>query len=162
MKKTLNLGCGDRTFETYPTKDYNCINFDNRTDLRNVDIVGDVTELDMFEDGEFDYVLASDLIEHFPLVYTAAILTEWKRVLKKGCILEIRTPNMEFCVSHYIKHRNCQHMSWMLFGGQDYQGNFHYVIFDRKWLKEIYTPLGFEEVSYEEESSNMIIKIKKV
>jgi predicted SAM-dependent methyltransferase len=161
MKKTLNLGCGERTFETYPDKDYTCINLDARTDLPNVDINGDVRDLSQFQNETFDYVLASDIIEHFPLAITVSILTEWKRILKQDGILEIRTPNMEFCVQHYLKHKNCQHMSWMLYGNQEHDLNFHYVLFDRKWFNEICTTLGLKEVSYEEESSNMIIKLEK-
>ena len=78
MKYTLNVGCGERTFEEYP-EGYKCINFDRR-DLDCVDEVGDVKDLSRWKNGHFEYILASDIIEHFPISETDSILTEWKRV----------------------------------------------------------------------------------
>ncbi len=60
MKKTLNLGCGERTYKHYPTEEYECINFDIRSELKNVDVVGDVRDLSMFDDESMDFFLGSD------------------------------------------------------------------------------------------------------
>ena len=69
MKHTLNLGCGGRTYEEYPSG-YKCVNFDAREDLEGVDVVGDVGDLSAFENQTFNYILASDIIEHFPITKT--------------------------------------------------------------------------------------------
>ncbi len=160
MMKTLNLGCGDRTYDEYP-KGYTCLNMDNRDDLDVVDIVGDVRTLTRFSDEEFDYILASDILEHFPFKQTETILNEWKRVLKKEGILELRVPNFEAIVRHYNKHNNMQHCSWMLMGGQDYSGNFHYVMFNEKWLREICDGVGFLFMSCEEVGPNLVMLLRK-
>jgi predicted SAM-dependent methyltransferase len=160
MKKTLNVGSGDRSYDEYP-EGYTCMNMDAREDLDTVDIVGDIRDLSRFDDGEFDYMLASDILEHFPLVQTLAILTSWKRVLKVGGILELRVPNFEAVIRHYQANKNMQHASWMLVGGQEYSGNFHYIVFNEKWLKEICAEAGLTCIACVEEDPNIVMKVKK-
>ena len=161
MKKTLNLGCGSRTYAEYP-KGYTCYNYDERDTLDNVDIVGDVRDLSRYSDEEFEFILASDLLEHFPISQTEDILAEWRRVLVPGGILELRVPNFEAIIRHYQQHKNCQHSSWQIYGAQDYPGNFHFVMFNEKWLKEICVNAGFKFLSCVEEDPNIVIQVEKV
>lgn len=157
MKKTLNIGAGGRTYKHYPTNNYECINFDSR-ELENIDVVGDARNLEAFSDEEFDFILASDIIEHFPLALTQSVLKEWKRVLKIGGIIEFRLPNLAAICKQYIDTRNARNVSWLLYGGQDYAGNFHYVGYDRRFLKEECTKAGLLELTYSEEGFNMIVR----
>lgn len=160
MKKTLNIASGNRTYEEYP-KGYSCLNMDERADLDVVDIVGDVTDMSRFSDGEFDYLLASDILEHFPIVNTQALLVEWGRILKAGGILELRVPNFEAIVRHYQQNKNMQHASWMIMGGQDYPGNYHFIVFNEKWLREICESVGYTFRSCVEEGPNLVMKVRK-
>lgn len=161
MKKTLNVGAGGRTYKTYPTNNFECVNFDERS-LPNIDVVGDVTDLNMFEDEEFDYILASDIIEHFPVAKTKDVLREWIRVLRKGGMIEFRLPNLAaICKQYFDGGRNAKNVSWLLYGGQDYPGNFHYVGFDRAFFKSICTEVDLEELTYQEEGFNMIVRYRR-
>ncbi len=160
LKKTLNVGSGNRTYEEYPVG-HTCFNMDARSELAVVDIVGDVRHLERFADEEFDYILASDILEHFPFAQTGDILAEWKRVLKYGGTLELRTPNFEAIIRHYEKYKNMQHASWMLMGGQDYPGNYHFIMFNEKWLHEICEAAGFKFISCIEEGPNIVMKVEK-
>lgn len=158
--KTLNLGCGNRTFKEYPPG-YSCINYDLREDLPNVDEVGDVKFLDVYLDNEFDYILASDIIEHFKIADTTLVLKEWMRVLKPNGIIEFRLPNLKVICEKYVKGiHNAKMTSWLLYGGQDYAGNFHYVGFDREFFKDTCLQVGLEEIDYKEEGNNMVIKMR--
>lgn len=162
MRLTLNLGCGSRIYEEYPPG-YRCVNFDVRSNLDGVDVVGDVEDLGMFKDQTFNYILASDIIEHFPITKTEDLLKEWFRVLKSGGIIEIRTPNMEWAASHYIQHGDAKFVSHHIFGGQNYSGNFHYVMFDPEWLSTICAsvkliPMGVERPPGH---SNFILRVYK-
>lgn len=160
MKKTLNVGAGGRTYETYPAPNFKCINLDARA-LPNINVVADVTNLHMFLPGEFDYILASDIIEHFPISKTVDVLKEWVRVLKLGGIIEFRLPNLAaICRQYFAGGQNAKNISWLLYGGQDYPGNFHYVGFDRAFFKEVCSSVGLFEVSYQEVGFNMIIKYR--
>ncbi len=161
MKKTLNIGSGNRTYEEYP-KGYTCLNMDERENLAVVDIVGDIRDMTRFEDEEFDYLLASDILEHFPIVQTLTILDRWKKILKVGGILELRVPNFDAIIRHYNSNKNMRHVSWMLMGGQEYLGNHHYVVFNEQWLKELCAEVNLVFVSCVDEGPNLVMKVKKV
>lgn len=160
MKKTLNVGCGSRTYIEYP-KGYVCTNMDEREDLDGLSLAGDVTKLIAFDNEYFDYILASDILEHFPLKKTVDILREWCRVLKIGGNIEFRVPNLVEICKHYAQHSDATHVSWLLYGGQDYPGNFHYICFDRKMLTELCATVGLDVIEYREEGTNFILHTKK-
>lgn len=160
MKKTLNVGCGERVFKEYPSG-HTCINYDERN-LNCVDVIGDVRKLD-FPDEEFNYVIASDIIEHFKISETENILREWKRVLKVGGIIEFRMPNLKAICQKYINGvHNAKMCSWLLYGGQTYAGNYHYTGFDREWFRSIIEPLGFKEIEYKDADNNFEMKVKRI
>lgn len=162
MKLTLNVGCGDRTYDFYPTNEYKCINFDVRDNLKKVDEVGDVRDLSRFDNETFDYILASDVIEHFPLAETQNILKEWGRVLKVDGVIEFRLPNLRALCDRYVKGEHTAKLtSWLLFGGQDYPGNFHYVCFDREFFKSVVEPVGFVEIEYKDMDNNFEAKYRR-
>lgn len=92
----LDLGCGDEKITS------NVIGVDLRK-LTNVDIVGDATDLYMFEDNQFDYVYSSHFLEH--LYDPVKALIEWRRVLKHNGYLILYLPHMD----HY-KEYNPEHL----------------------------------------------------
>lgn len=159
-KITLNVGAGERTFKEYPPG-HKCINYDERNIPGHTDEVGDVRKLP-YDDETFDYILASDIIEHFPISETNKILTEWKRVLKVGGVIEFRLPNLETICKKYVKGEHDAKMtSWLLFGGQTYRGNYHYVGFDKKWFISILKENGLEPYDFKESGNNFEIKGRK-
>lgn len=169
-KLTLNLGCGERIYPRYPNAGYKCINVDMRR-LPNVHTICDVVHLP-FLANTFDYVLASDIIEHFPIAKTTSVLEEWKRILKPEGAIEFRLPNLEAIVEDYLKRRQedrsdmkgmpiAHYFSWLLYGGQDYPGNFHYVGFDRRFFASICAQAGLKEVNWKKDGYNMIVIMEK-
>lgn len=161
MKKlTLNVGCGERTFEEYP-KGYKCVNLDVRPNLPHVDVVSDVRKIP-FPDNHFDYILASDIIEHFPIKETNNVLSEWTRVLKQKGIIEFRMPNLRKICELYVKGvHDAKLTSWLLYGGQGYKENFHYIGFDRQFFKTFIHKHGFVEIEYKLSGNNFIMKVEK-
>lgn len=159
MKLTLNVGCGNRTYREYPAQ-HKCINYDIRS-LKTVDMVGDVCCLP-FKNETFDYILASDIVEHFPLAQTEQVLKEWTRVLKPKSKIEFRLPNLRAICEKYIQGKHSARLtSWLLYGGQDYAGNFHYVGFDRAFFKEILSSVDLQEEWYREEDNNFVMGARK-
>jgi len=170
-KITLNIGCGGRVYDGYPHPFYKCINYDLRP-LPVVNIVGDVRELP-FKNEYFDYILASDIIEHFPIAHTEEVLSEWLRVLKPQCLIEFRLPNLLAICEDYVKRHQenrsdtyddvpiAHYFSWLLYGGQDYVGNFHYVGFDRRFFKHMCAKVNLIEHSWQKDGYNMIVKMRK-
>ena len=128
----LNLGCGDEIRENF-------LNVDMRKHC-GVDVVCDMRSLP-FRDGSAEEILASDVLEHIPWREVRAVLREWRRVLKNGGRLEIRTPNLEGLMLLYRnrtvgwrredgEEKGIDPIVERLYGAQDHEGNYHYVIFD--------------------------------
>ena len=157
MGLSSNIGCGDKVLKYI--NDFPCINVDIRQ-VEGVDVVCDVRSLPV-KDVSFDRILASDIIEHFPATETKNLLQEWSRVLKRGGHIKFRTPSLKWVAAYYIKHGDAKFVSHHIFGGQDYDTNFHYVIFDNKWLSRLCKSFGLTTIDYKENFSNFILVARK-
>jgi predicted SAM-dependent methyltransferase len=154
---SLNLGCGDKILNDIVG--YKCLNIDKRR-LEGVDVVCDVKHLP-FKNGAFDRILASDILEHFPISETEGLLKEWSRALKISGNMKFRTPSLKWVVAYYTRTGDAKFVSHHIFGGQDYPENFHYVIFDNVWLSRLCLQFGMTVIDYKEDYSNFILVVKK-
>lgn len=68
-------------------------------------ILGDVSK-PFFSDGEFDLIVAGDIIEHLPDPVLKATITECLRILKKGGTLFIHTYSYKIRLSNAQKKRS--------------------------------------------------------
>lgn len=161
MSITLNLGSGTRVYDKYPGQN-KCFNVDIRKGLPKLSVRADLSKSLPFKSESVDYILASDVIEHFPFAKTKILLVEWKRVLKPNGVIEFRMPDLAEICKEYIRTGDMQRTSWLLYGGQDYSGNFHYVGFDRKWFSQICAECGLEEFYHGEIGTNFEIKVRKL
>ena len=166
MKYSLNVGCGHRPMDE--VNKHRCINVDIRPlqhddlykDRRYLFLQCDVRNLP-FPDDFFEAVLASDIVEHFPISITDNLISEWSRVLKPGGKILFRTPNLKWAAEIYLSGRNAEFVSYHIFGGQDYKENFHYVMFDKEWLESICNKYGLTTVKYKEIHSNFELIMRK-
>ena len=142
----LHIGCGEKYLPGY-----------KHVDARNfphVDYVTDkLDKLEMFENDSVDEIYACHILEHFPRVAMkpgkgggSPLLKEWRRVLKVGGILRIAVPNFESIVEEYLSSRNLELVMGLLYGGQNYEYNFHYQTYDFKRLSALLKDAGFSEV----------------
>ena len=89
----LNLGCGHDVRDGF-------INIDLFSDNPLV-VNMDIRRLD-FADNSVDFILASDVLEHFSHRETSSLLSEWYRVLKPGAIIIIRCPSLRLQMKAYM------------------------------------------------------------
>jgi len=100
------LGCGDNYID-------GLVNIDQRSDeetgagsqkytYTKPDIVSDVVHMPMIEKGEFDFLLASHVLEH--IVDPFKTLREWCRIIKAGGSLLVTCPNHEQLPTMLIDH----------------------------------------------------------
>ena len=134
----LHLGCGKRYIPGF-------IHIDQRR-LPHVDYVQDVCDLSNFKDNSIDLIYSCHLLEHFKRVEINKILAEWYRVLKKGATLRIAVPGFEEIIKIYKKYKDLKLVLGPIVGGQDYEFNSHYMIFDFKTLKEHLKIVGFKRI----------------
>jgi predicted SAM-dependent methyltransferase len=138
MSLNLHLGCGKIFIPGFVHVDVR--KFDH------VDHVTSVDKLDMFADNSVDLVYACHLLEHFPRRQTLLVLTEWKRVLRRGGILRIAVPDFAALSKLYQETKDLSLILGPLVGKQDYEYNTHYRVFDYNSLSQLLYSIGFRGV----------------
>lgn len=136
----LNLGCGN-------DKRPNCINLDIRKEVEP-DVVWNLEQLPLpFPENYFDEIIAKDVIEHLPFRKVRDLLKDLYRILKHGGRIYIQTPDLEAIAYKVIldsKYRdNFEDISYWVYGGQDYEFNFHKAGFTIPALKKVLQEIGF-------------------
>ena len=66
--------------------------------------------------------------------------------METGGFLRIAVPNFEAIVEEYLSSRNLELVMGLLYGGQNYEYNFHYQTYDFKRLADLLTDAGFSDV----------------
>lgn len=138
-KIKLHLGCGDVKIPDY-------INVDSRS-TSSTDMVQDITNLDIFEKGSVDEIYACHVLEHFGRYEVKDILSNWNKIMKKEATLKIAVPDFESIVDVYSKTRDLKLVEGPVIGGQTYDNNYHYNIFDFDKLKSLLEDCGFYDVA---------------
>jgi predicted SAM-dependent methyltransferase len=135
----LNLGCGH-----VPLKGY--INIDRR-ELPGVDVLAEVANMP-FDAGEADELFSAHVLEHFPQEQLRRqLLPYWKSLLKPAGLFRAVVPDAETMISEYSAGSYpYDHLREVLYGRQDYDGDFHHNIFTPKHLSELLSEAGFEDV----------------
>jgi len=134
----LHIGCGD-VILPYPFE-----NLDTRP-LKGVDHISEAFPLP-FEDNVFDLVYSSHVLEHFLKIDTQAIINEWVRVLKPEGIIRLSVPSLEALIKIYELSGDMEYIIGPLMGGQTYDQNFHYNMFDKKRLTSYLENAGCEAI----------------
>lgn len=139
----LNLGCGH-----VPLPDY--VNVDRR-ELPGVDVVAEVGRLP-FEPGEVECIMSSHVLEHFPQEQlTRELLPYWHGLLRTGGTFRAVVPDAKAMLAHYSNGEYAfQDMREVIYGAQDYDGDFHYNMFTPESLTTLLVATGFGNVRVED------------
>lgn len=132
----LNLGCGHIALDGY-------LNVDRRA-LPGVDIVAEVDRLP-FGDGELAEIFSAHLLEHFPQEQLRrALLPYYFSLLAPGGRFAAVVPDAEAMLREY-SNGNYPY-DWLrevLYGGQDYDGDFHFNMFTPASMRDYLLEAGF-------------------
>lgn len=141
----LNIGCG----------------FDKKLGFLNVDIDPSCNpDVLLDRDGSlehlprnyFDYILARDVLEHFPRSESLRNLLLWNELLTFDGNLKIVTTDI-LSVAAKMNHKKefAEHYGWTicLFGNQVQHGDFHHTGFTDITLEVMLSAAGFDVVSKE-------------
>jgi len=152
----LNLGCGNDIKEGF-------VNIDMFNNISGVDLVANIIDLP-YVDKSVDYIYSGHSLEHIEIPKITAALKNWNRILKKDSILEIEVPDLEWSLKRWLnetdqnKYVNLE----LIFGNQDYLGDFHYAGFTRGSLKVLLEEHDFKFVEYKSTiDRNIRIVVKK-
>lgn len=139
---SINIGCGEDTKPGY-------INTDIRN-LNGTDLVCEATTLP-FKNNSLNEIIANDVLEHISWRKTSETLKEWKRTLKPGGTLKIKTPNIHTLISTYLNNQiPFEEFIRVTFGNQDYEENTHKTCFHPENLEKTLTNTGFKVMNIEE------------
>lgn len=94
MQKYLNLGCGTRTHPEWTNVDFTA----TAPDV----VAADLTKGVPFNDGAFEAVYHSHVLEHFSKQQAPEFLQECFRVLRPQGVIRIAVPDLEQIVRSYI------------------------------------------------------------
>lgn len=138
--KKLNLGCGLLTKSDY-------INVDVR-ELNGVDVVANVNNLP-FSENDIDEIYAAHLLEHFEDSYLKdELIPYWYKLLKPNGKMRIIVPNIGAMIEDYSKGITpFSQLKEIIFGGQEYSGNYHYTMFNEDKLVSLLRNCGFNKVN---------------
>lgn len=140
---------------------------DIRADLPHIEHVHDIYKPLPFAADTFDEILSWSVVEHISWRNIREVLTNWKKVLKPGGKLEIWVPDLEYLCTMYKEGKVDEHLDksyidtaqkvighyspsvWAMikmFGGQDYQENFHAAMYDWTTMQQMLKSIGFQKV----------------
>ena len=135
----LNLGCGHIPLDGY-------LNVDNRV-LPNVDVVAEVDDMP-FGPGSADEIFSAHLLEHFPLEQMRrSLLPYWSSLLKPGALFKAVVPDAETMLAEYAAGRYpFEELRLVTYGGQEYDGDFHFNMFSKQMLIDCLEEVGFVDI----------------
>jgi hypothetical protein len=131
----LDIGCGESKKGD--------IGLDLRK-LCSVDIVADAHVLP-FKAESFDHVYSSAVIEHFSHREVRNVIVEWTRVLKKEGAIEIECPDLRARAFLFFLNPSWQNVE-NVYGGQDYEGNYHKCGFSFGLLRSLLESCGIRKI----------------
>lgn len=134
----LHLGCGSKHIDGY-------VNIDIRY-LPGVDEVNNVRFLRNYKINSVDEIYCCHTLEHFGRWEYKEVLKRWFDILKPDGIMRLAVPNFKSICEYYTKTNDLKSLMGLLYGGQDYDENFHYMTFDFELLKSDLTEIGFTKV----------------
>ncbi len=138
-KVYIHLGCGEINSPEF-------INVDGRF-FPHIHHVSEVNNLSFFNNDFADLIYASHILEHIAMSSLEDVLIEWKRVLKMGGTLRIGVPDFDTILQIYKENKNDINSIWQpLMGGQEYDKNFHFAVFNKNFLINILTKCGYRKV----------------
>ena len=135
----LHIGCGTNILPN-PFE-----NLDGR-EFEGVDHVSSASDLIQFDDETFDMVYASHILEHHPRNEVESVLKEWVRVVKVDGIVRISVPSFKSATQIYDKTGKLENILGPLSGGQTYDYEFHYCLFDERTLTALMKKCGLTAI----------------
>lgn len=139
MISNLHLGCGTTYLPGFT-------NVDSR-EGPNVDLVCDFLQLP-FPDSSVNTIYMCHSLEHIPLHSVLPFLRGCRRILKNKGSIYISVPDFSVLASLYLSCRVPLSMIVRaIHGGQEYEGNLHYVSFDSAFLTNILQQAGFSRIT---------------
>lgn len=138
-KTMLHIGCGDINAPGF-------INIDARPQDHIQIVTSNLLQLKMIPDNVADLIYMSHVLEHVSHSKVETTLREMHRILKDGGVLRVSVPDFDKIISIYQENeRDINSIVGPLMGGQTYDFNYHYAVFNDSNLRKAMLKGGFRE-----------------
>ena len=135
----LNSGSAEKRMKGF-------VNVDIRKKV-NPDVVDDIAVLKKFKNNSADLIYVCHVLEHFKRDEYFNVLKRWTEVLKPGGKLRLAVPDFEQVAKLYLTGKyELKTFLGLLYGGQTYEYNFHYMGFDFRSIRKDLKKLGYEKI----------------
>jgi predicted SAM-dependent methyltransferase len=118
-----------------------------------VDHVCDAADLSLFDDGCFECIYASHVLEHFDFKdQVQSVLLEWHRVLAPGGKLMVSVPDLDtiawlFTNKHNFTPDDRFLLMRMIFGGHVDEHDYHSIGFNFEFLYSFLSATGYKNIT---------------
>ena len=138
-KRYLHTGCGTnilpKPFENLDLRDFD-----------GVDHISAADDLSQFNDNTFDKVYASHVLEHYKRNLVEDVLSESVRVTKVNGIIRLSVPSFKSASEIYQQSGKLENILGPIVGGQTYEYEFHYCVFDERTLTSLMKKCGLTAI----------------
>lgn len=164
----LHLGCGTVYKDGW-------INIDNNSDknIKKLDLNYDLSDGIPFEKDSVDYIYNEHFLEHLTVEEGQVFLKDCLRVLKKGGVMRIAMPDLEYSVKEYFnsnwKEENAEefkkfHLEFIQTRAERLNMAFrwwgHKWLYDKEELERRLREAGFEQIRFCEWNKSEYIELK--
>lgn len=154
-KKIVDIGCGELVRQEL-VDEGELVRVDIRDEV-DPDYRCDVRQLP-FENGEFDVVFSSHVLEHFPRNEYLSTLKEWVRVLKENGELRLILPNVKWAAEQIMQNKMDSDVLNVLYGAQTNPFDFHYNGLTPERMEQDLKSVDVEVKNIEHIGYNMLIR----
>ena len=135
----VNLGCGTLTLDGY-------VNVDGR-EVSGVDVVAPADNLPMAP-GSIDELFSAHFLEHFSEEQLhRGLLKYWVSLIRPGGTMRAIVPDFESMVDAWkAKAIPFETLRAVMFGGQEYEGDFHFTMYTVESLTQLFELGGLADV----------------
>ena len=116
----------------------------------DIDFIGNINNLDQFDDESCEEIYASHIIEHVDQKTVLNTLKGINRILKKNGKFYISVPDMDslchFFISPLADKKIKFHVMRMIFGGQTDEYDYHYFGWNFQFLHDYLNEANFSKV----------------
>lgn len=167
--RRLQIGCGGNLLEGWLNSDI--------LDVENGMIFIDARDRLPLENDTFDFVYSEHLLEHLTYDEGEGMLRECLRILKRGGVCRISTPDLGFVIEFYANNtlENKEYLEW----ASDFYWHFtrrskalvinyylaswgHKCIWDFQLLKDSCERIGFRNVRKEDVSKSSFPELRNI
>ena len=117
---------------------------------KDVDFIGDISDLSQFQDNSIDEIYASHVVEHVAQKKVEKTLKGIYKVLKENGKFYVSVPDMDILCKIFLHPKATGqikiHVMRMMFGGQTDDYDFHYFGYTLQFLSGFLKESGFKKI----------------